>query len=828
MLPPNLISTYQGYKHDTDSIAGWLASTAKSCGFASDAVTDGPAKTAASARLKGKARAAAKKKNISAAKPAGVAKYTIKIKDFVPMAEFIASQRDVPVPTSLITTLRRVIDVRGGFGDRLAESGAVKDEVKDQKHGYFVGILGKVCDILLPRTKTSTAASASKDVGEREATAGTDDLANQFTALKVYEPSEDFMNAPDVERPQLSEATDVAYEAEAPNSLEDVIIATIMLINDLSKIRSRIEWIWSNWRDGFFDLAAAAIATNTAIDLARNLIDDVMPLIKGCGGLRKILSKVFMIQALTMGYNIPESSDLNALAYEAFDVADGTYILTHSTLESLANVVQAYDIPIYKEGASGHYNPRSNRAAKPGEQKYEEDRVLIMKFFTELMAVERGVPNYPVADEFLRGVKELAITKEVTFHLVFATQIFVDIHHTLRAGVGRGYDVLTRSLIFFETEIGEHLKYHKDMKLDNWPARNNMMVEQIRAKLRWVLNDPVYDVKLKLQETGQLLPDPLERNRILKMSPVLSGLMLYHFRAELWDVGIALANAWGSIAYSLHLYNALQTQGLKPGQWPDMDLVRTMLGDSNFWVGDAPETPEDYFKKFCLQMGTTAAAFTQNRRARIGLSSRAGPRGIKGGAPVSCMFMDRYLRNTGQVDLKAEDIAKIIELSLFETSGSEEEHTLILGQIDDPEKLNLKRKNRNKCSPETAKLHPEQLVRGLMFALQGETVEFAFPYTAMHRQCWSLLRAVRKHCDHLLRQAFTPSYMQRESELCFVVGYIFMDGQERKDSNLLSAAGVAVREFVRIKGSRMLGLLNALGMPVEFKTEQEAKEMGLA
>ncbi|XXH04045.1 GTP cyclohydrolase II [Hypoxylon texense] len=835
MLPTNLVSTYQAYKKDTDSIAAWLASTAKSCGYASESVAAGPANKTTSTRLKGKARAAARKTNASttksAAKSAVIAKYTIKIKDFVPLAEFIASQHNVSIPTSLITTLRRVIAIRGGFGDKLAEEGAIKDKLNDQKHGYFVGILRKVRDVLQPRTKPSKAASTPKRTSEKEDAVATDGFVNQFAALKMYEPSEDFANTPDVERPKPSEGTNVTYEAEPLTSLEDVIIATTMLINDLNVIRSRVEWIWSNWRDGFFDLAAAAIATNTAIDLARNLMDDVVPLIKDCGGLQHILAKVFVMQAITKGYVLPATPRLDDFALEAFDVADGTYILTYNVLESLARVVQAQNIPIYKEGSFGYYDPRSTRESKSGYKKHEEDRVLLMKFFTELMAVERGVANYPVADEFLRGVKELAETKQVSFHLVFAAQIFLDIHHTLRAGADRGYEMLEKNLCFLEGEIDAHLEYHKDMKINNWPAHNNWMISQIKSKLKSVLSDPAHNAKLKAyREIGQPVPISLERNRLLKMSPVLSGLMLYHFRIEVWDVGIALANAWGSITYSLHLYNALQAEELEPRKWPDMDVVRTLLGDSNFFVGDAPGTAADYFKKFCLQMGTTVTAFSKNRRANptlSSLSSKSGPRGIKDGAPVSSMFMDRYLRNTGQVDWTAADVAKVIELSLWETEGSEEEHTLILGQIEDPEKLRQK-KNRKKFSPETAKLHPEQLIRGLMFALQGEVLEIAFPYTAMHRECWSLLRAVRKHCDPLLRQTFDAAYMERESELCFVVGYIFMAITDNPGSELLSEAAVAVREYVRTEGSTMLGLLKEIGMPVEFKSQKEAEEMGLA
>ncbi|KAI0853040.1 hypothetical protein F5Y00DRAFT_225204 [Daldinia vernicosa] len=820
MLPPSLVSTYQQYKDDTDSIAGWLASTAMATGYVSDSLTPQLPK----GRLKGKARAEAKKQQVpSSSKPAPVNKYIIKIEEFVPLAEFIASQQDTSIPNSFITTLHRVITTHRGFSTMLAVKGAITEV----EHSHFLCALERVQEILNPGMNAMSTGStgcsfkaakdkAAKDKSYAEVTE--DELSNQFAGLKVYEPSEDFLDAPDIERPKVPESDNVAYEAESP-SLEDVFFALTLLINDINKIRSRIKWIWTNYRDGVFELAACAVTTNTAIDLARKLMEDVVPMFKDHGGLWGVLNDFHIAHVKMKGYepfgNSPNSDD--NFNYDTYDIADGTYIIICRILDAFAGAVQPRAIPLYEEGVYGYYNPRSARDSKSGYQKFEEDRFLLTSFFTDLMAVERGVTDYPVEDEFFRGIKELAKTKEVTFHLIFAAQVFLDIHYILRENVGRGFDTLQVNLHFLAREIEDHFEFHtKHLKIDNWPASNNQIIRHVKGKIQYVLEDPVHEAKIQVyRQLHKPVPASMKPNKMLKMSPVLSGLLLYHFRSDTREIGIRLADAYGSIKYSLHLYNALQSEKLMSNCWPDMKLVWAVLGDT-FFVGDTPKAPEDYSKEFSLQMGATAAASTRKRRKSKPLTSRLEPRGLKEGIPVSSMFMKRYLHGTGQVDWTAENVAKIVDLSLWETEGLEEEGTLKLGKID-AEKLKQKPKSikANKFS----KLPPEQLIKALMFALQGEALELAIPYTAMHRECWELLRAVRKHCGPLLRQKFTSKYMEREVELPYVVGWIFTALREG-DDKLLAEAGVAVAKFIRSDGKKVLNLLKSIRVPVAFVGEE--------
>lgn len=292
--------------------------------------------------------------------------------------------------------------------------------------------------------------------------------------------------------------------------------------------------------------------------------------------------------------------------------------------------------------------------------------------------------------------------------------------------------------------------------------------------------------------------------------------MLYHFRAETYDVGITVANAWGSVAYPLHLYTALQQEKLlsprevPSGSWDDMDVVLTSLGEDSFYVGgELPKNPQGYFKKFCLQMGTTAAAFTKSKQKRArnleNLLSKGGPRGIKADCtPVSDMFADRYVRNTGQVDWTPEHVDRVVSRSLYEEEGSEAEGSLVLGQIDDPEKLRERKKKiaaaaagksagKKKTAAEGARMPPDRLIRALVLSLQAESLTLAFPYLTLHRTAWNMLRAMREACEPLLLELYGPAYLERESQLPWVVGWIFMALVEG-DPRLFVKAGEAFRD----------------------------------
>ncbi|KAJ4081683.1 hypothetical protein NW769_014835 [Fusarium oxysporum] len=90
-------------------------------------------------------------------------------------------------------------------------------------------------------------------------------------------------------------------------------------------------------------------------------------------------------------------------------------------------------------------------------------------------------------------------------------------------------------------------------------------------------------------------------------------------------------------------------------------------------------------------MGYSASAFAaggdrllQKRGRHHDLASRAGPCGIKDGAPVSCIA-------SGQIDLSPQHVEQITSRSRFQEKGSEKNSTLMLTLIDDRDELSKKR-----------------------------------------------------------------------------------------------------------------------------------------
>ncbi|KAI8415918.1 hypothetical protein FOFC_05545 [Fusarium oxysporum] len=124
MPSTSFLLIYQQYKRDTDIVASWLASTAKKHRYTTSLAAPPTAGTAAnksaapsSGRLKGKARKEAKQQQKQHIAPSGIdkkdapdpppkPKYVLTIRDFVPLAEFIACE--------LITTT--AIEANNGAG----------------------------------------------------------------------------------------------------------------------------------------------------------------------------------------------------------------------------------------------------------------------------------------------------------------------------------------------------------------------------------------------------------------------------------------------------------------------------------------------------------------------------------------------------------------------------------------------------------------------------------------------------------------------------------------------------------------------------------------
>ncbi|KAF3479709.1 uncharacterized protein GIQ15_06685 [Arthroderma uncinatum] len=759
MLSNSLTSSYLQYKEDTDVVASWLATTAKVCGYTKN-INPGQQKQNQSGRLKGKARKSAQHSpgESSASKPSlpNLPTYTIAIHDFVPLAECIASCESpkVRVPATFAVTLERAISARrlhhGILGDR--------SKAKIDGHTYFISILERVQDTLRP------LFSVEGDTNDN-----TDNMINNFEGLDVQEPSNKFIQAPDVTTPiPPTPDPEAKYKAELAKDLGEMYSAFCLLIKDYQTFRAAIMKTWMGYQQGVFDLVSASIMTNTALDFARQLEKDAKPLFDRFGGAEQVLRMVFLAQYREKGedeaFKEQPGDDMNFRMWEA---SSGIFWPAYMCLQEFIPMVSKWNVPLCQPGFYGIYDPTSNREQKTPREKFKEDKVILTEIFSEFALLCLCAPDIVAQDELTRGLGEAFETHEITLSLVFATQVYLDIHHILRANVNRGLDDLMTTAGLIDTSIEQTLKHHQSLRVENWPLSNDRVLKNIQQQIEmWVKRDTVGEAKIRLNRP------PGEPFKLLSSHPLLCGLMAYSLKATFQEVSVIFANAWGSIMYTYHLYNALRQEKMLQNKWPDMDIVMGMQGD--VFVGDPPKTPEDYLKRFTLSMGWSATAFAKGRRPGTIPASSRGPRGLEELAPVAQMFKARFCEGSDQTDWTPEDIKHVVSKSNWDWDEEEvSSEGLSVFSITQAEK-------KKQTTTTLGQINAVELLERLRNAIQGESLELNIPYLTLHRVCWLVLRKVNLHCSETLQEMFGAGYLEKENQLPLVVGYIFMAATNTK------------------------------------------------
>jgi hypothetical protein len=135
-------------------------------------------------------------------------------------------------------------------------------------------------------------------------------------------------------------------------------------------------------------------------------------------------------------------------------------------------------------------------------------------------------------------------------------------------------------------------------------------------------------------------------------------------------------------------------------------------------------------------------------------------------------------------------------------------------------------------------LHVAQLVGLLRYVMHAETIEIAFDYLRLHRTCWRLLGIIKNHCRDDLIRTFGPNYMEKETQLPFIAGYVIMSAASSQQvSDVLKGRlpGVGVtdkllgdaKDLVQVmiaQGSGSLIVMHALpqiGVQIDFEFERE-------
>ena len=294
-------------------------------------------------------------------------------------------------------------------------------------------------------------------------------------------------------------------------------------------------------------------------------------------------------------------------------------------------------------------------------------------------------------------------------------------------------------------------------------------------------------------------PEPFA---LLSRHPILCGLLQFKVYTEMKDTGTTLAGAWGSILYVAHLYNACRQAGyLEEGEvWPDMELVMDIHSRESMFLGQVPKTPEQWLKSMTLMLGAAPESFARATRISQLKMSKKGPKTMSFTSPVSDIFHEEYFA-TGNAALTLDTVQKLLD---------EENTPAILNAI--AAKPNEARSLLHKQWAKSHKMTPLQLLSTLRDAIVIEEPMLRFDYISFHIPCLKLLRRVRDVANEKLTQYFGKDYIENDSQLPFVVHYIFQValgahtiGEKSKlRDNVRSAMMVKVagvfREFIQLEG----------------------------
>lgn len=237
---------------------------------------------------------------------------------------------------------------------------------QNKTHAHFVVILEKVHELLFKpqaeATNTNTGYTAAEAAMNDTKTMASSRKSNIFSVLQAYEPSEEFLNAPDVAS-TIHQVQEFNFVAEEEDAGSECIFAFMALMQDFERLREEIFDLWEAYQDGKIDLAAAAVGVNLALELAKTTEEDISPLLKKHGGIMVLIPTLYTAACsaldLDPDYRARPSDEMNFSCYE----------VGASLLFNVASLLQAIrkglpygskEVPRYT-GKFGNFDP--NRQA---------------------------------------------------------------------------------------------------------------------------------------------------------------------------------------------------------------------------------------------------------------------------------------------------------------------------------------------------------------------------------------------------------------------------------------------------------------------------------
>ncbi|KAL4975522.1 hypothetical protein BDW66DRAFT_66179 [Aspergillus desertorum] len=803
MLPEFLQSSYARYKADTNTFATWLLETANQCGYQPPTLF-ATVPTAKKGKRKGK-------NDNSDADPLH---YSATTKDLQKFAEVIAGSA-LTVPKSVLMIAKRAIKLRKAVTSWFLGQG---DSTNNKRHAHFITALEQICETLEWKTNQPSKPDAKQPPPTSEAQsddANADRFLNKFAVLTVEEPQNTAQTqaTPAEESKKLVKVTVVEDDDDeaADSYVGHLFFKTLCLLQDLKNMRIFISITWSEYRDKKIDLMNAAVVTDSALQLARDLVEEVEADWRTSltGKMDNVQNLVYNYAVLSRGVSSAPSTEIG-LPYnkDMTDIADWCYLPTRVLLESFADVLDLHYQPVFKKSYFGTYNPKADRERMSPGQKFNEDKIILLSILPEFCLVDRFKIQMPAEDAITRGLAEFAKTKRVTLWLCFASQIFLDIHHIMRHSTLGAFEDLRMSGLRIQKTIDDYLqlsKTHPQPKF--WPKEGDEEIRHISSIVKsWIIRDLFLDIRVqsKLDRVGS----PPEKYALFSQHAVLCGLTLFNLNVRMQFIGQQLVTQWYDVQQLAFLHNlVINSPTHKDLKWPDMDAFIKIHGESHIFVGSRPKNADESLKRLELATGISSAAnFARDSRSkRFHNPDGKNARLLKPTTAVANLFFPRYVGGSKE-DAGIAHIDRILD------------------ELSRQSKLESSSKGLQRANPElsitrrwstTRNIDTLQLLAFLKTKLFEEEPVILYNYFGMHKRSVELLRLIRDKEHQKFVQYFTSAYMPDEtfiSNIVILIHHVAQGSAQNARALGLASGGMeVVSRIITSAGDVMRGYLKKNG-----------------
>ncbi|KAJ5777259.1 hypothetical protein N7520_000505 [Penicillium odoratum] len=759
MLPNFLQSSYRRYKDDTNSFATWLLEAAGKCGYRPTTLPS----TAAS-HNRGKSKS---KNNAVNSNPV---QYSASLKDLQIFAEIIAKS-SLAVPEPVLIIAKRAIKLRKEVTSWFLGQG--NSDNNNKRHSHFISVLEDICDSLEWKIKKplNPDGQGSPSTPGTSPNADIDTFMNKFAVLTVEEPEEHDPNeTPSTERKELVKVEVIEnVEEESDDAfVSHLFFKACCLFQDLQMMRETISQTWSDYRDLKIDLMNAAVVTDSALQIARDLVEEV---VADCRTSKfspgdKFQEFFFGIACIANGSPTTPSLEIGLPYNEHMDeVAHWCYLPTRVILGSFAEVLKVNDSPVIKKGHFGPYDAKADRQKMTLDQKFNEDKIILCELLPEFARYSALKVELPASDAITEGLMEFSKTKVVTPWICFASQILLDVHHIMRYSTLGAFADLRMTGLRIQRTITEYFKIsqsHPQPKF--WPKEADDEIRAVQLCVEsFIIQDQVWAVlSMEMARLGKPLP---EKHALFSGHAILCGVNMFHLNVRMQVLGQSLVTQWYDVQQLAFLYNLVTQYPAMKLRWPDMDTLIKIHGESQIFVGSRPKNASESLNRLELATGIASPAnfARDSRRRREGSFARPNGKSARVLEPtttIANIFRAQYMRESEEKVNSIANIEKVLE-RIFEESSPHATSGEI--QPSNAEAMFHRRWCR------THNINTLQLLAFVKSRLFEEEPVLLFNYFGMHKRSIELLRLIKAKEHHKFVQYFTPAYMPDDSMISNIV-----------------------------------------------------------